>query len=889
SRSIALPQLGYTKAVRVCNDCFEVAYLVAYCLSDDLGPSTQTHGARGLYEIVDTNDEKAIRSILDHGGLDAMVYLCSAVHGLELHRLATASLASLAEHQPIQATIVSKRTMPKLFHLVAIYAQNISSPPRPLSPPAMLTRMASTMSVHTKAIHRVESVAAVLMNVTHIVSQMVTDKLLAQQLVREGAMDGLMWLCIYFPAGVRTRAMEEALSTMASGRNRSEHAHYENASTSTNSSARTSGTRSESDDLQQPTPRHSVSMEMDDNEGTLISMDSMFHVRLETMQGLAARCISILATNVLNQAFIVDDLERIDRLVQLLYSNNADVVKYASKTMAYLSLRNDRYKPDIVKGAGAAALLAVIQSATTLRIPGLREDNATSTGAELPQHTIDPMVLSEAVSHACCALANLATNTESQEILMSHMDLVSAICSVVGRFPHQRDIERHVARLLANLALYDQNKLALLTAYTPVPEHMSVDSRPPSRTHQHSSPLPLTRRAKGNIIPTLLFIGALTLQKAGASGVEVERPYPQIAQDAVDFMNDEALEAEHLAHGYATPNDSVSDTNVSISSHHRYDEGEGQDEGEVEWTTAPGMEDVQRHIIRAIDNLMTSVLEDPTSNQSYKVFNRISPTLGLIKTIQMANQDEDTQRRASHVLSTLVQQQLIHAETIAALEHSKQEQQQQHQSIPVAQPEASPLTKQVRMEDVNAQEEETGEDHMSQDNDASLSVEKVDTPVKEEVDEQEHESKVEEAPVEDIEQNSTLEEPIDVTPSPEEEDHVQDVEPSKEETEEPVLQQLDTATAIEATDDNNPNADQGSVKDSTGTLDIPVEQEPVQESIHEHSQEQVQVESQEPSQEPEESVKDDQDVIAPTGEIDSREGPTESKQQQEEEANPSSP
>ena len=40
SRSIALPQLGYTKAVRVCNDCFEVAYLVAYCLSDDLGPST---------------------------------------------------------------------------------------------------------------------------------------------------------------------------------------------------------------------------------------------------------------------------------------------------------------------------------------------------------------------------------------------------------------------------------------------------------------------------------------------------------------------------------------------------------------------------------------------------------------------------------------------------------------------------------------------------------------------------------------------------------------------------------------------------------------------------------------------------------------------------------
>lgn len=42
SRSVPLPQLGYgTKAVRVCNSCFEVAYLVTYTIDQDHGVSTQ--------------------------------------------------------------------------------------------------------------------------------------------------------------------------------------------------------------------------------------------------------------------------------------------------------------------------------------------------------------------------------------------------------------------------------------------------------------------------------------------------------------------------------------------------------------------------------------------------------------------------------------------------------------------------------------------------------------------------------------------------------------------------------------------------------------------------------------------------------------------------------
>lgn len=254
---------------------------------------------------------------------------------------------------------------------------------------------------------------------------MMTDiELLASQLVKEGAMDSLMSLCVYFPSGVRSRAMEKAIRSVAQ-----EHARDGSDNTEF---------RQEGEDFNRsPSPLGAV----DDGEPSLIAMDDMYHVRLESMQGVAAKCISVMAAEVANQSFIVDDPERIDRLAQLLYSNNADVVKYASKTMAYLSLRNDKYKPDIVKGSGAGALLSVIRMAT-----GEHFQLEARQGAS--------QAYSEAVSHACCALANLATNTESQEILMSQLDLVNTACSVVGVFPHQREVERHVARLIANLALY---------------------------------------------------------------------------------------------------------------------------------------------------------------------------------------------------------------------------------------------------------------------------------------------------------------------------------------------------------------------------------------------------------------------------------------------------
>lgn len=248
---------------------------------------------------------------------------------------------------------------------------------------------------------------------------------LAKQMVRDGALDSLMSLSVYFPAEVRTRATERAIRSMALAK---ESHGLENRTENSN-------------DEEKPGESSSQTSSIDESEEhSVLAMDEVFHVRLENMQGIAAKCISVLASNLSSQTFLVDDPERIDRLVQLLYSNNLDVVKYASKTMAYLSLRNDRFKPNLVRGSGAAALLSVIWSGA-----GASPDDDTRFAGK---------ALSEAVSHSCCALANLATNTESQEILMTHLDLLNAACSVVGRFPHQQEIERHVARLIANLALY---------------------------------------------------------------------------------------------------------------------------------------------------------------------------------------------------------------------------------------------------------------------------------------------------------------------------------------------------------------------------------------------------------------------------------------------------
>jgi len=84
-------------------------------------------------------------------------------------------LVLLLGTETIQGIIVGKRAMPTLFHLAMVYAQNAASPPRPPSPPMSLIRMASNLSLHTKSIKRIETVVVILINITHIVYQMVPN------------------------------------------------------------------------------------------------------------------------------------------------------------------------------------------------------------------------------------------------------------------------------------------------------------------------------------------------------------------------------------------------------------------------------------------------------------------------------------------------------------------------------------------------------------------------------------------------------------------------------------------------------------------------------------------------------------------------------------------
>ncbi|KAG0234165.1 hypothetical protein BGW41_001217 [Actinomortierella wolfii] len=771
------PMLGYTKAVRVCDDCFDVAYLVAYILSDDLGPTTQIHGARGLYDIVEGNDERAIQSVLDHGGLDAMIFLCRMSHSYELHALATSFMATLTDKgEQMKLLIVSKRAMSNLYHLVTFYglvqqqqqrkpsSSNVSPTRSPLPAtayainptPMPLTRMGSVESIHTRTTKRIETITLIMMNVTHVIFRMVSSsKDLSRQLARDGGLDCLMTLSVYFPAGVRTRAMEEALKTMAQRSPRPEPSvprrPLSAMSTLSNSDHELQSDRSSisgrANSLElAEVPGGGCAVDEDDEENTLIHMDEWFHERVEVMQQRAAKSISIMASDPVNQAYMVEDPERVDRMVQLLYSTNPDVVKYAAKTTAFLSLRNDKHKTSLVRGAGVAALLMVIRLAREQHFSSLAEHEGqeqlleapatndgtrrSSSSPSLTSNTIVSTKLSsEAVSHACCTLANLATSIESQDILMSYTDLIELTCGVVGLYPSQTEVERHVSRLLANLALYDQNKLCLLTDHSSMP-HDQSHAAPITNPYRYSSPPPPPHRAKGNVIPTLMFIGAMTLELPSySSGFQdssdpyyVHHPvavFPDtselvaLLQEPFEIPelpskesngDDEQIEQQHAyqlyphhhqSHTYGTSPASARHGISSSPSHANMSGLTALTAATIDlpmisataWRTVPGTDDIQRHFIRAIDNLLTSTpvvgVDSPEAitEETFKVFLKLWPTISLILAIRAATRDEDTQRRATHVLSTLKQQRTCHQSFIDRFveEHSHHPSQQQYQ------------------------------------------------------------------------------------------------------------------------------------------------------------------------------------------------------------------
>ncbi|CAG8505266.1 16022_t:CDS:10 [Acaulospora colombiana] len=270
----------------------------------------------------------------------------------------------------------------------------------------------------------------------------------------------------------------------------------------------------------------------DEEEDETLTSYEEIRLRVELAQALASKSISNLAGNHSHQLLIIESpTGSLDRLMSLLQSNVYEVRKYAAKSIAYLSLRNDKYKSILIKNGRAEILASVV-------------DVEDEESAKADQVTI---------SHACCAMANLATNVESQQFLIRQSNLLSNLCRMVKYFIKDREVQRHIARLLANFALYDENKMRML-AY----QIISIDDD----TSQ-------SEESWGSVISTLIAIG---------------------------------------------------DSPVS----------------DVE---------IQRHIIRALDNLSTDV---PPRSRS-----KLSPCIPLINRILEMVKDEDIRKRATHVLNKL--------------------------------------------------------------------------------------------------------------------------------------------------------------------------------------------------------------------------------------------
>ncbi|CAG8813373.1 22989_t:CDS:2, partial [Racocetra persica] len=105
-------------------------------------------------------------------------------------------------------------------------------------------------------------------------------------------------------------------------------------------------------------------------DDTLPSYEEI-RLRVELARSLAAKTISCLST-----------YHGLDRLMRLLHSNIYEVRKYAAKSIAYLSLRNDKYKSILIKDGRAELLTSLIN-------------------LEDEQSLKDNQV---AISHACCAM-----------------------------------------------------------------------------------------------------------------------------------------------------------------------------------------------------------------------------------------------------------------------------------------------------------------------------------------------------------------------------------------------------------------------------------------------------------------------------------------------------
>ncbi|CAO3655029.1 unnamed protein product [Mucor fragilis] len=483
TRKVPLPQLGYgTKPVRVCNGCFDVAYLVTYAIDEDHGLSTQIHGVRGLLELTEKDDEKDLHNMVAYGGVDALIWLCRSSKSIKLHHLTTTILAMLAEKESIRPVIITKWALPPLLFLVRSYTHvepisaNISHKKSPVNSihsstitPSLTSNPSSSSATadDPTATNPVESrqsiILEIIINCTHIFYQLSRAGILSlKEVISDGIFDTLLMLASF---NIYSLQLDKGVC---------------------------------SDEMPAT----------GDDEQQVVE-------RVVIIQSLAAKAISAISSLVSFQADIIELIQKTDKLSTLLKSSNDEVRKYIAKTVAYLSLRNDKYKPALLHGEGSKALVSIL-AALPQNIQGSINKKARMNDLEyyLAKETADAdkcdgdegkggqsgkaqvqSVNSAAVSHACCALANFATNNESQINLMSQPHLLEYVCNVCHVFPQHVEIHRHVARCLANLALYEENNEAMLTNNKKSGENKNKDCF--------------------DVLPTLLFMG-----KDSKSGVQ---------------------------------------------------------------------------------------------------------------------------------------------------------------------------------------------------------------------------------------------------------------------------------------------------------------------------------------------------------------------------------
>ncbi|KAI9285763.1 armadillo-type protein [Umbelopsis sp. AD052] len=412
SRSIPLPQLGYgTRPVRVCNQCLEVAYLVTYIIDEDHGSTTQIHGARGLLEVVERDNDQDLAKLVQNGGVDALIWLCRSQRDSELHFFATSALAILSEKESIRPVIITKSALRPLIQLMALYL----SKPMPLD-----SKEADKVS---SPIIREDVRLEVLLNCSHVIFQLGRAAMLTSQEIRsDGAFITLLQLADF---------------------------HY--------------------------TP---LTDDTENNEKP-IDMQALLD-REQMIQSVAAKGISAICATVSNQPAIFEVINNPDQLTSLLESNNSLVTKYIAKAIAYLSLRNDKYKSQLLQGKGAKILVQKLKVTAADQDTNNVADKASSDETNSDQTSNLEMSM---VANLCCAIANFATNGESQQRLMTQPQLLQNLCATAAHYSSNTEIHRHIARCFANFALYDTNRKSML--------------------HQTNKKKNVTY----NVIPTLLAIG----------------------------------------------------------------------------------------------------------------------------------------------------------------------------------------------------------------------------------------------------------------------------------------------------------------------------------------------------------------------------------------------